>query len=104
MALSDLGNFWEVKSAQQYQRWLGACLVAAYAIVNEDGGTANHANRLIWANAILGGEAADVRSKVEAHMKYAIASNATLQASPTDIDDNGIQFIVNSQINTFATG
>jgi hypothetical protein len=104
MALSDLGNFWEVKSAQQYQRWLGACLVASYAIVNEDGGTSNHANRLLWANDILGGDAASVRSKVEAHMKYTIASNATLQASPTDVSDNDIQFIVNSQINTFATG
>ena len=103
-ALSDIGNFWTVKSQQQYERWLGACLVAAFNIKNEDAGTANHINRLAWANQMMDNDEAVIAANVRRHMKYAIASNATLQADPTAIVDSGIQFIVNGQIDTLATG
>lgn len=89
-------------SGGQYERWLGACLVAAYAILNEAAETENHADRLVWANVMLGTDAAAVQAKVTAMMKYAIASNATLQADPVGASDNDIQFIVNSQINIMA--
>ena len=102
--LSQIGNFWQVRAGYQYERWLGACLVAAYAIINEDPATSNHANRIAWANVMLGDDEAAVAAQVRAHVKYAIASNATLQGDPEGIDDSGIQFIVNSQIDTFATG
>ena len=102
--LSQIGNFWAVRAGYQYERWLGGCLVAAYNIINEDPETSNHANRLTWANVMLGDDEAAVGAQVRAHVKLAIASNATLQGDPEGIDDGGIQFIVNSQIDTLATG
>jgi hypothetical protein len=102
MSLAEIGNFWTVKAGAQYERWLGACLKAAYDIKNESEQTENHANRLAWANVMLGGDEAAVSAAVKNHMKYGIASNATLQAQTDTIDDNGVQFIVNSQINILA--
>lgn len=104
MALADIYNCWAGQSGLLKAKFLGACLVASYAILNEDAGTANHANRLAWANAILTGTVADVEAKAMQHLRYAIASNATLQAAGEAATDNDVQFIVNSQINTFATG
>jgi hypothetical protein len=100
--LADIGNFWATRAGAQYERWLGACLKAAYDVLNEDPGTENHADRLTWANVILGGDDAATAAKVYAHMKYAIASNATIQGNPDGASDNDIQFVVNSQLNTLA--
>lgn len=100
--LAEIGNFWETQAGGQYQRWLGGCLKAAYDVANEAPETTNHAARLAWANVILDGDEAATRSKVTAMLKYAIASNATLQADPAGIDDNGILFIVASQLDTLA--
>ena len=100
--LSDIGNFWETRAGQQYQRWLGACLKSAYDVLNEAPETENHADRLVWANVILGGDEAATRDKVQAMMKYAIASNATIQAEPTDCTDNDILYVVASQLNILA--
>lgn len=100
--LSDIGNFWETRAGQQYERWLGACLKAAYDVLNESGATENHADRLVWANVILGGDEAATRAKVQAMMKYAIASNATIQAAPDGASDNDILFVVASQLNILA--
>jgi len=102
--LASIGNFWAVRAGSQYERWLGACLVSSYDIINEDSGTTNHANRLAWANVMLGNDEAAVAAQVRAHIKYAIASNATLQSDPDGIDDNGIKYIVDSQIDILATG
>lgn len=100
--LSEIGNFWETRAGQQYQRWLGACLKSAYDVFNESGATENHADRLVWANVIMGGDEAATRAKVQAMMKYAIASNATIQASPTDCTDNDILYVVASQLDILA--
>ena len=100
--LSDIGNFWAVGSGTQYERWLGACLKTAYDVLNEDGGTTNHADRLTWANVVLGGEEVATKGKVSQMMKYAIASNATLQANPHGVSDNDILFIVASQLDILA--
>ena len=53
---------------------------------------------------MLGDDESVTMANVRAHVKLAIASNATLQADPEGADDNAVQFIVNSQINTLATG
>jgi len=104
MALVDIYNCWAGQSGLLKAKFLGACLVAAYAIINEDGGTANHANRLTWANVVLNGTVADVEAEAMQHLRYAIASNATLQSVGDAATDSDVQYIVNSQINTFATG
>jgi hypothetical protein len=100
--LSEMGNFWETRAGTQYERWLGACLKSAYDVLNESGATENHADRLVWANVILGGDETATRAKVSAMMKYAIASNATIQAAPTDCTDNDILYVCASQLDILA--
>ena len=104
MALIDIYNAWRGEATTLKAKFIGACLLAAYNILNEDPGTENHANRLVWANAVIGGETADVEAKAVQHLRYAVASNATIQATGNDATDNDVQFVVNSQINIFATG
>ena len=104
MALADIYNCWAGQAGLLKAKFVGACLVAAYNILNEGVGTENHANRLTWANVVLNGTVAEVEEKVMQHLRYAIASNATLQAAGEGATDNDVQFIVNSQLNTFATG
>jgi predicted transcriptional regulator len=91
-----------MRSTPQYERWLGGCLQAAYNVLNEAEATENHANRLVWANSILTGSEDAVKAKVQAMMKYAIASNVTIQAAPTDCTDNDIAFVVAGQLNILA--
>jgi hypothetical protein len=104
VALVDIYKCWSAQSGTLRAKFIAACLVAAYAIVNEDSGTTNHANRLTWANAILDGTVGEVEEKAVQHLRYAMASNATLQSACEAASDNDVQFIVNSQINIFATG
>jgi len=104
MSLVSIYNCWAAQSGTLRAKFIAACLKAAYDIVNEDGGTTNHANRLTWANAILNGTVAAVEDKAAQHLRYAMASNATLQSACEAATDNDVIFIVNSQINTFATG
>jgi len=100
--LSDMGNFWAASSGGQYERWLGGCLKTAYDVLNESGATTNHADRLVWANSILGGDESATQAKVRAMMKYAIASNATIQSAPLSATDNDIVFVVASQLDILA--
>lgn len=76
-----------------------AVLKAAADIRNEDEGTSNHANRLVWA-----AEAAqDPLAKVN-ELKHRIMENATIASAPAAASDNDVQFVVNSLIDSFATG
>jgi len=102
MTLASIGNFWATRSGSEYERWLGACLEASYQIKNEAPETENHAARLAWATVLLESSEAEITAKVQEMMRYAIASNATLQAETSTINDAGIQFIVASQINILA--
>jgi hypothetical protein len=77
-----------------------ACMVAAHNILNESAGTPNHANRVIWANAVL----EDSKAMSNRMLRRAISSNATLQAQGEAISDNDVQYICNSFVDTFATG
>lgn len=76
-----------------------ACFKAACDILNESGGTTNHANRLVWAHATLLDPAASA-----AEMKYSILQNATIQSAGDASTDNDVQFVVNGLIDSFATG
>jgi hypothetical protein len=71
---------------------------AAYDVANESGSTTNHAKRLAWANVILAGTEAECLAKVSQMLRYALASNSTLQASLDAVSDNDIAFIIASQI------
>ena len=104
MALVDIYNCWAGQSGLLKAKFIAACLKAAYAISNEDPGTSNHANRVTWAGIILNGTVSEVEASAMQHLRYAIASNATLQTVGDAATDNDVEFIVNSQINTFATG
>lgn len=78
-----------------------AMIVAAETIRNEDGGTANHANRLLWAKAVFEGslsQAADMLAAVVAANK-----DATV-AAITTATDAAIQANVDAAVDIFATG
>ena len=85
-----------------FKRVMGACMKAAWDIINEDAGTDNHANRLVWALDVVSGyAAAEARAKTIFGL---VLSNATIQTSGDASTDNDIQFVVNGFINTVATG
>ena len=71
---------------------------AAKDVLNEDPGTTYHSQRVKWADDVL----ASPESMLE-KMKWAILQNATLQGNIPNNTDNDIQFVVNSNVNTFAT-
>jgi hypothetical protein len=83
-----------------------ACMTAAENILNEDVNATNHANRILWANR---------NPEVNAQqIMPAIAMNGSVQTKWADrmaqnveewsrFDDGDIQFIVNSNIDRFAT-
>lgn len=88
-----------VESQPLWRRAYVAILKAATDIRGEDAGTSNHANRLIWAAEAEQDTADKVRE-----MKERIMENATIQADPNGATDNDVAFVVNSLIDTFATG
>lgn len=100
--LIEIGNY--MRSANQgplFNRFVGAVAKLAAQIVAEDAGTANHSNRLTWANEVFGGEA---ESKATELLQYGIASNATLQSVMEAATDNDIDYIVAQSVNVFSTG
>ena len=100
--LAEIGNFWKTRGGRMAERFLGACLKAAYAIQNEAPETENHTKRLAWATVILTGAEGEVEAKAFGMMRYAIASNASLQTTLDGATDSDIEYIVASQINALA--
>jgi hypothetical protein len=76
-----------------------AVFKAAVDVLNEASNTANHANRVIWANAVM----LDPKAKMS-QMKTHILMNATIQDVLSNATDNDVQFVVNGLVDTFATG
>lgn len=78
-----------------------AVIVAAEAIRTEDAGTANHANRLLWAK-----QAFDNPLGVAQKMLMALlaANKASTVAQITQASDATIQTAVNNAVNVFADG
>lgn len=72
---------------------------AAQDIINESPATTNHANRVIWAKEAL----LDCMAKAE-QMLWPVVSNATIASAGESATDSDIQFVVNSNIDSFATG
>jgi len=70
----------------------------AQEILGEDVGTDNHANRLVWANAVISGE----KTKAEADkFMWPIIGLGTINGASTD---NDILWAVAQFVNMFATG
>ena len=98
MALKELYQAFTGRTDFLYQV-AGGCLMAAKDIIEEDPGTTNHANRVIWA------EEAQENPKAKAReMLTKVIENATMAADVEGAVDNDVQFVVNSLIDTFATG
>ena len=78
-----------------------AVIVAAESIRNEDGGTANHANRLLWA-----AEAFENPGGVAGKMLMAVlaANKAAAVGAITSASDTTIQANVDAVVDLFATG
>lgn len=78
-----------------------AVIIAAEAIRTEDAGTANHANRLIWAK-----QAFENPTSVAVKMMMALlaANAAATVAAITGATDAVIQGLVNAAVNVFADG
>lgn len=78
-----------------------ACIIAAETIMGEDGGTNNHANRLIWASSVF------TSSKSEANRMYMAVIAANKDATIEQISsasDEAIQTNVDDHVDLFATG
>lgn len=78
-----------------------AVIVAAETIVNEDGGTMNHANRMIWASAVFAGPG----NEADRMFMAVLAANKDLTTAQIQAaSDTAIQTNVDDHIDLFATG
>jgi len=75
--------------------------VAADAIRVEDAGTANHANRLIWAKQALENPG---RMAEQVHFSVLIANKAATVSAIQSATDSAIQANVDAVIDVFAQG
>jgi len=96
--LSELHSLLSDDSLQNKVR--GAVLKMAIAVVFEDAGTANHANRLAYAKAALN----DVNGAADDIVKYVIGANASSTAAEIlALSDSTIQDHVNASLAIFAS-
>jgi len=72
---------------------------AAVAILGEDDQTANHAERVVYANKVLDGSASVYEYAVGVTTNGTIATNINGDVDPTD---NDVEFTVNSMIDDYA--
>ena len=94
--LFDLRN-----DATLRNRVAAACDIAAEAIRTEDAGTANHANRLKWAKAVL----QQPFESASAMLRAVLAANVQLtEAQLVSAPDAALQGAVNNAVNLFADG
>lgn len=78
-----------------------AAVIAAEAIRTEDGGTVNHANRLLWAKAA----ATNPKAAAAEILPLLLAQNkANTSIQIQDATDPAIQTAVDSVVDIFATG
>lgn len=78
-----------------------AVIIAADTIYNEAGGTANHANRLIWAREA----SKSPRAMAEVFMAAVLAANKAVAAgSISGAADTAIQTNVDDVVDNFADG
>ena len=102
---AEIGDAYkEPEDGALFVRFLGACILKAGAILTEDEQTANHANRVIWANGMMSLDQASVYARVRAVKNYALATNADVQFSPANVTDGSIETAVEAALAIFANG
>ena len=86
------------------QRRVEYCLKkAAIAIMAEDAGTANHAERVVYANKVLEGTASISEACKAVVTNATLTAGGDLDAGPLfGISDNDLEFTVNSMVNALA--
>lgn len=78
-----------------------AVIIAAEKVRTENGATANHANRLVWAAKVFADPVTEARRMLWA----VLAQNASLTlAQITGATDSGVQTAVDAAVDVFATG
>jgi len=103
--LAEIGNAYaEPSDGALFRRFLGQCIESAGTIMAESVETPNHANRLIWANAILSDDQEAVYRRVRQMKNYALATNADVRYSPENCLDSAIASAVAAGLEVFATG
>jgi hypothetical protein len=75
---------------------IAVCL-AANDVINEDSGTANHTNRIMWANDTL----ANPERMMNLEMSL-VVQNPTIQAEGDNAADSDIQYVVNGLVDPYA--
>lgn len=89
------------ENAALYNKIRIAVLLSAEIVRLEAVGTANHANRLLWAKAVFLNPDAEAKRMVNA----VIAQNAAVTlAQITGASDSTVQTAVNAAVDVFATG
>lgn len=78
-----------------------ACIITAWTILQEDVGTTNHANRVVWAKQVFD----NTRLPAEKLLKALLAANkdetvATIQAASKE----ALQTLVDDAVDVFADG
>ena len=79
------------QSPQLSARILGGLYKAASNVRAEDAGTTNHANRVLWANAVM---KEDVNGVMCKRYKILCAQNATIAAAGDSATDNDIDYVI----------
>jgi len=100
MAYVDEYNLIFTEDNDLHKKVARAIDVAARAVINEDPGTENHAERYVWACTV---RRRVERLQSEAHRWIvAVLDNATVAAAGNTATDNDVQFVVNGLVDTMA--
>ena len=92
---TDAAIYSVYQSTQLYASIMVENLKQANVIVNEDPGTPNHANRLLWANYIFANPDAATTK-----MRVAVMSNGDIQNG--DMSDATVSYVVGVMTNVVA--
>ena len=101
--LYTIGQLVLEPSGELIPRIAGAMTKAANAVFLEASSTANHTERLAWANAFVKGDKATRRTMAEQMLCRAAADNTTLQDKNNTIPDGDLEWVVNYFVNAVAT-
>lgn len=100
MAYSDIYNAATVADHSLRKQIAVAIHKAAVDVGNEAENTANHANRLHWANQVLANN--EGPQQMAGRWIWKVLENATIQSAPAAATDSDVQFVVNSIVDTMA--
>ncbi len=78
-----------------------ACIMAAETVMLEDGGTLNHANRLLWAKAVFANPSGEANRMFMAILAANAAADVAVIQAATDV---AIQSNVDDHVDLFADG